>query len=609
MGIQNWSLRYKLLLALAGLPAVGVFLITYIAIEAFKSDKVAYIFDSNLYASESLSNQLEIIFQQQLDRVQSQLSQSPFSVGGDALSADFLERLSRVSEISGVALYAEGRVMQATLLRDPEGQGAVPFQKRVENQLRQTDLKSNRSFFVAPSGGKSPYANSLIVPIKYQNQDRYIVVEFLTPALRQLIEQVSSRGVLVANDEGLALFSTLKFKDALRDQLKRFQGSKISSTQKLIDAAGEAWLLAVSPNPRFGFTTFVSTSEALALEAISNMRRQLFFLFLSLVFASVFLGLFLSGRLIAPIETLVSAARRISRGDFNFQLERKSQDEVGDLVEAFQRMKDEISHLLLETAEKARMEGELKTAQTVQETLFPDPYYLDDRVEISGFYQPASECGGDWWHYSRKGDFLHIWIGDATGHGAPAALLTSAAKSAASIIESFDVGPAQALHLMNRSIFEISKGNLMMTFFFGRIDLRTGVLKYSNASHDPPLVFQKRSEGVEIKKKDLIPLNEVRCPRLGESKDSNYEEAELKLDSGAGVFLYTDGVTELYGPNSTMLGERNFFKLFLKANNESLTVKTATQNLFGELESFRSSEPLRDDVTFFQIQYTAGGGS
>ena len=62
----------------------------------------------------------------------------------------------------------------------------------------------------------------------------------------------------------------------------------------------------------------------------------------------------------------------------------------------------EIKRLLKETAEKARMESELLTAHTVQETLFPPSHFKNDILEIMGFYQPASECGGDWWFYNQK---------------------------------------------------------------------------------------------------------------------------------------------------------------------------------------------------------------
>ncbi len=107
----------------------------------------------------------------------------------------------------------------------------------------------------------------------------------------------------------------------------------------------------------------------------------------------------------------------------------------------FNIMAAEVSRLLDQTAEKARMESELQTAKTVQETLFPETRAKIGPLAIAGYYEPASECGGDWWHYCQIGNKIFLWIGDATGHGAPAALITSAAKSASTIIERLNISP------------------------------------------------------------------------------------------------------------------------------------------------------------------------
>src|SRR5205823_2940179 len=116
--------------------------------------------------------------------------------------------------------------------------------------------------------------------------------------------------------------------------------------------------------------------------------------------------------------------------------------EVGGLAESFNYMAAEVSRLMSETAEKARMQSELATVKTVQETLFPASQSQFGPIRIKGHFEPASECGGDWWNYSRVEDKIFLWIGDATGHGAPAALITGAACSAAAVIEGLpDMSP------------------------------------------------------------------------------------------------------------------------------------------------------------------------
>ncbi|MGZ3722839.1 MAG: AAA family ATPase, partial [Bdellovibrionales bacterium] len=80
----------------------------------------------------------------------------------------------------------------------------------------------------------------------------------------------------------------------------------------------------------------------------------------------------------------------------------------------------ENARLYHQQGEAVRMQNELVTAHAVQEMLFPAPVFEIPNVRIAGYYQPATECGGDWWSYSKIGDWIYVYIGDATGHGAPA---------------------------------------------------------------------------------------------------------------------------------------------------------------------------------------------
>lgn len=79
-------------------------------------------------------------------------------------------------------------------------------------------------------------------------------------------------------------------------------------------------------------------------------------------------------------------------------------------------MSRKIVELIKESMEKVQLENELAIASTVQQTLFPEPNYEDENVEIFGHYQSASQCGGDWWGFFRhEKQTLHD---DCRRHGA-----------------------------------------------------------------------------------------------------------------------------------------------------------------------------------------------
>ena len=84
----------------------------------------------------------------------------------------------------------------------------------------------------------------------------------------------------------------------------------------------------------------------------------------------------------------------------------------------------------------ARMEEELKTAAAVQNSLFPDEIPQSETYQLASFFESASETGGDWYGFiTRAKDSLFILIGDVTGHGTPAALVTATASATCRMLE------------------------------------------------------------------------------------------------------------------------------------------------------------------------------
>lgn len=319
-----------------------------------------------------------------------------------------------------------------------------------------------------------------------------------------------------------------------------------------------------------------------------------------IISVSTIVSLFASGSLTSALTDLFGATQQVAEGDFTIRVKARSNDEIGSLADSFNAMAGEVSRLMGETAEKARMESELKTAQTVQETLFPATVAELAGMSIAGHYEPASECGGDWWHYSQVDEKILLWLGDATGHGAPAALITSAAKSAATIIERLDVDPAHAMQLLNRAIYDVSKGQIMMTFFLASFDSKTKKLTYANASSEAPYLIKKQ-EGV-LKKKDLVPMNDVNSPRLGQARDTIYEQTTIDLEPGDRILFYTDGIPDIENPEKVSWGEREFVKAIIETNKEYPPVRESVAGLVELFSAYRQNSPLKDDITFFMAQ-------
>lgn len=125
---------------------------------------------------------------------------------------------------------------------------------------------------------------------------------------------------------------------------------------------------------------------------------------------------------------------------------------------------------------------------------------ISEKLLVSGYYCPATECGGDLWGYFEiKKDVFALFIADAMGHGVPAALITALAYSSYKTIEDLMISqksqldsPDDILKALNRVIFSALEGKIHMTCFLAVIDLNTKKMTYSNAGHNFPLRLSKK---------------------------------------------------------------------------------------------------------------------
>lgn len=243
--------------------------------------------------------------------------------------------------------------------------------------------------------------------------------------------------------------------------------------------------------------------------------------------------------------------------------------------------------------EKARMEGELKTAAAVQNHLFPKSHPQVDNLLIDAYFQSASETGGDWYGFITEiQNHLYVLIGDVTGHGTPAALVTATASATCRAVEEMYyegnkmIQPVDFMHHLNKAVFYAGYPNFLMTFFISCINLETGEMTFSNAGHNFP--FLLKSNG-NVRR--MLNAN----TRLGFDLNWKFTEDTLTLEEGDTLFFYTDGLIENTNPEDEMWGERRLMR-FLKQNFEHSPNETL-KKLIAETDQFYRNQPIEDDTT------------
>lgn len=607
MKMKGLSLRYKLLAALTVIPLIGLSLFLLLAVSTFEEDKIAYIFDSSLSVSKTRAARAR----SEISTVLSITQAVVLSYRSDTkdLADTGVYYFDREAKFEAFHLYAvnpmTGQYERVVDLGKASGRPAMASQDSLAwdlaNRTREKGLLVHRP---------AEIENKVLLAARFGDarDPRHVVAVTLFNAtdLSEVFKDVGAYRTFLARKDGSPVFVSRSTQD------EAWTPSEILaelSDKKTSEGIGEL----VSPSSVRYLTSFAEVgvgdlivvsmvNREFALKAIDMLIRKSVMFFIAVISMTTIIAVVASRGLTRALSHLSLATKKVSEGDFEVRVDEDSGGEIGLLASSFNSMAEEVSRLMKETAQKARMEAELATAKTVQETLFPESNAVLGGLQISGHYVPASECGGDWWYYCENGDKVYIWIGDATGHGAPAALLTSAARAVASVIH---FGPprsvSESLSILNRAICETSKGKMMMTFFLACIDKTTGEMTYANASHEPPLLVHAM-EGAP-KRSDFIPLNEINNPRLGEQPNCVFKETRVSLRPGDRIVFYTDGVVDVKNNEEKNWGERRFLKALSTQFSETQEMGKALEGVVSHLHEFRSETPLDDDVTLVLCRY------
>jgi serine phosphatase RsbU (regulator of sigma subunit) len=350
-------------------------------------------------------------------------------------------------------------------------------------------------------------------------------------------------------------------------------------------------------------------------EAIRNflwdmVRWTVLFVLIAIFFSSTILR-----NLLSNLRELYAATQRLGSGDFQHTVSVRSQDELGQLSTAFNLMTRKIVNLLAAEHEKARLDQELSVAQSVQNTFFKENTVRNRHLLVTSFYQPASECGGDWWgHYPLGSNRELIVIGDATGHGVPAALVTAIAYATTHILsEQIMTGgfpandPAAILRALNTLLYQTLRGKLCMSFLALLIDSENRTLTFSNAGHPYPVLIPTSTVDPRLGPNPKVPYRYLLQKRkssciLGLEKDSVFYNETVNLLPGDKIILHTDGLTELENAEGKQWGARPM-KIFLQAHAQEDPFTLCKSLMQDAIKFNKNAKVFDDDLTLLIIEF------
>ncbi len=245
--------------------------------------------------------------------------------------------------------------------------------------------------------------------------------------------------------------------------------------------------------------------------------------------------------------------------------------------------------------EQERLARELELAAEIQRSLLPDQ--SDKDFPIVGINHPARTVSGDFYDFFPLDDGRICFnLGDVSGKGMNAALLMAKTASLYRCLGKTIRKPGRLMARVNAEICETATRGMFVTLAGGIYDPATGVVRLSNAGHEPPLFHQPDGQ-FKAFPAEAPPVGIT--PILADGDE--FPESEIQLDGGT-LYIFTDGVTEGYLEDGREL-EVEGFKASIR-DNASLDTRGRLEVVIDLIK--RGDTALRDDLTLLAIDDAAG---
>ncbi|HEX2554970.1 MAG TPA: SpoIIE family protein phosphatase [Microvirga sp.] len=318
------------------------------------------------------------------------------------------------------------------------------------------------------------------------------------------------------------------------------------------------------------------------------------------VFAS---GLFVSRRIVFPLEALRRAMLRLAENDLATPLPRFARmDEIGEMSDALRVFKANAvrRHRLQEDKETLharltdtyrQLRADLDAAATIQAAMLPAPASIAG-VRYRGLYRPSSVIAGDTYNVLKRNDgrigFFQV---DVAGHGAPAALISVASHHSLSqaLLKQADGMPIEAVAAQIND--DWPEDLPYFTMVLGEIDSRTGRGAIVQAGHPPPLLIGR--DGA------VRAIGEGGLP-IGMFAGAQFDPVAFDVAEGDRLVLYSDGLVEAHSPSGEIFSEERLLELVQSRAD------AATETLLDAIDSavriWSGADTLEDDLSVLVLE-------
>ncbi|NLI76736.1 MAG: SpoIIE family protein phosphatase [Candidatus Riflebacteria bacterium] len=323
-----------------------------------------------------------------------------------------------------------------------------------------------------------------------------------------------------------------------------------------------------------------ATPVAVVGRGLAPYRRRMAVFLLASVGFSLGLGFLLIRQVLVSLQDLSRGVQALRRKEFTHRVLVRRRDELGIMCDALNRT---IAHL-----------ANMETAAVIQQNLLPAPDLRAGGFALHAFNLMTQAIGGDYFDFLPLPDGkVAVVLGDVSGHGVSAALVTAMAKAAFTLLcPLFPDQPVEVLRRVNDQFLAVLNRRKMMTCCLVVLDPVARRALLGNAGQCTPLQVTGGGKVEEIS---------LGSSPLGTVKRARYPTAEADLATG-GLILYSDGVVEAANDRQEMVGYTRFQEFAAAAWQGNPPLPSLVGEVLAKVRSFTGAVPWADDATVVVIR-------
>ncbi|MEU4221240.1 PP2C family protein-serine/threonine phosphatase [Actinoplanes sp. NPDC026623] len=260
-----------------------------------------------------------------------------------------------------------------------------------------------------------------------------------------------------------------------------------------------------------------------------------------------------------------------------------------------------MGHLITVTEPKGdllfllRRERPMSAGAELLEQLLPPLTVSCERLVLSAVLEPRYDIGGDGFDYAFDGPMVRMSIFDGVGRGLRAGLAFTVAVVAIRAARRAGLDLYGQARAADAALLEQFSDARFVTAILAELNMDTGLLRYVNAGHPPPVLLRGGKAVPELRGGRRLPLG---------LDDARFQPGEETLEPGDRLLFYTDGVIEARDAAGEMFGVDRLVEQAERHAAEDLPAPETVRRLARAVANFYDG-PARDDTTLVLADWSA----